>query len=76
MGLTRRRARNVGSISSGYVLVRVLGGYAFQSRLPSGQLARWLQKGGIEHLGCHDLATADKPDLVRPVIGDGAMYRA
>src|SRR6516164_11096594 len=48
----------------------------FESRLRSGQFACWLQKGGIEHLGCHDLATPDKPDLVRPVIGDGAVYRA
>src|SRR6516165_318710 len=49
---------------------------AFRSDLRSGQLVHRLQKGGIEHFGCHDLATADQPDLIRPVIGDGAMYRA
>ena len=51
-------------------LVQVLSG------LVSGQLSRRPQKGGIEHFGCHNLATADQPDFVRPVVGDGAMYRA
>jgi hypothetical protein len=56
MGLTRLRARNVGSISSGYVLVRVSGGYSPTEHLVSIEAVR---------------RTNVTPSLYRPVTSIG-----
>jgi hypothetical protein len=46
------------------------------TRLHLGQFTRRAQKVRIERLCRHDLAAADQPYLVGPVIGDGPMDRA